>query len=358
MTGAKKDTEPEAKLTAATKISGGRPVESSNKLVNAAPTRCSSQRARQETAGSSNLSEELDKKKQQEWDKETTEGHAVSQHEAGAELDMTMIVQSMKRGKRSARRRRQSSAQLLGFNVRNMAKAGRNDQAIGSKKMKRTRRGTRSLCVHDRGAKGKKCVRGESDASHQSTAANLDKAQDSAADTDTVEHLSVPKSYTSLESNEVCGIDADEFASNQSGVPVPDPVPADATIMDTIWTDLKESEDAVADGLMATTDVISLYEAKENHTKLDPEIIPGLDLNDGAEKFDTSTAQSALASLLPTVSAPDPCIEFAVKLLKDETPLAAYVPQADEIIGKMVCRQKSTAVGTSKSAQGRKEKKD
>lgn len=354
MTGAKKDTEPEAKLTAATKISGGRPVESSNKLVNAAPTRCSSQRARQETAGSGNLSEELDKKKQQEWDKETTEGHAVSQHEAGAELDMTMIVQSMKRGKRSARRRRQSSAQLLGFNVRNMAKAGRNDQAIGSKKMKRTRRGTRSLCVHDRGAKGKKCVGGESDASHQSTPANLVKAQDSPADTDAVEHLSVPKSDTSLEPKEPCGIDADEFASNQSGVPVP----ADGTIMTNIWTDFKESEDAVADGLMATTDVISLYEAKENHTKLDPEIIPGLDLNDGAEKFDTSTAQSALASLLPTVSAPDPCIEFAVKLLKDETPLAAYVPQADEIIGKMVCRQKSTAVGTSMSAQGRKKKKD
>ncbi|XP_066392249.1 uncharacterized protein [Miscanthus floridulus] len=349
--GAKKDTEPEAKLTPTTKISG-RPMESPKKMLNIAPTRCSSQRARQETADSSNLSKKLDKKKQEEWDKEITDGHSVNQQKPGAKLDTAMIVQSMKRGKRSARQRRKSSVpwvELLGFNFRNVGRTRQKDLAVGSKKMKRTRRGTKSLCVNNRGAKGKKSVGGGRDASKQSTPANLDKAQDNAADTDAAEHLSVPKSDTSSKSKEQCGTGADEYASNRSGVPVP----ADDTLMSNISIDLKNSKDAVADGLMTTTDVISLYEAKENHTKFDPTIIPGLDLEDGADKFDTSTAQSALASL-STVSAPDPCIEFAVKLLKDETPLTAYVPEVDAIIRKMICHQKSTTAGTSKSAQGKK----
>ena len=57
-------------------------------------------------------------------------------------------------------------------------------------------------------------------------------------------------------------------------------------------------------------------------------IIPGLDLSHGAEKFDTSTAESALASLC-AVSVPNPCVEFAVKVLKDETPLPA---EASEVL--------------------------
>lgn len=353
MAGAKKDTEPETKLTPATKISG-RPVESPKKLVNTAPTRCYSQRARQGTVDSSNLSKKLDKK-QKEWDKEIAYSHLVNQQEPGAKLDITMIVQSMKRGKRSARQKRNSSVpwvELLGFNFRNVERARRNNLAVGSKKMKRTSRGTKSLCVNNRGAKGKKSVGGGRDANNQSTPANLDKALDNAADTDAAEHLSVLKSDTSSKSKEQCGTDADEYASNHSGVPVP--VPADDTLMNNISIDFKKSKDAVADGLMTTTDVISLYEAKENHTKFDPAIIPGLDLEDGADKFDTSTSQSALASL-STVSAPDPCIEFAVKLLKDETPLTAYVPEVDEIIRKMMCHQKSTTAGTSKSAQGKKD---
>ncbi|EER96325.2 uncharacterized protein LOC110433088 [Sorghum bicolor] len=345
--GAKKDTEPEAKLTPSTKISG-RAVESPKKLVNTAPTRCSSQRARQETVDRSNLSKKLDKKRQEEWDKEIKDGHSVSQEEPVAKLDITMIVQSMKRGNRSARQRRKSSVpwvELLGFNFRNVERGRRNDQAVGPKKMKRTHRGTKSLSVKNRVAKGKKSVGGGRDANNKSTPANLDKAQDNAAETDAAEHLSVPKSDTSSKSKE-------QYASKQSGVLVPVPVPADDTLMNNISVDFKKSKDAVADGLMTTTDVISLYEAKENHTKFDPAIIPGLDLEDGADKFDTSTAQSALASLY-TVSAPDPCIEFAVKLLKDETPLTGYVPEVDEIIRKMMCHQKSTTAGTSKSAQGK-----
>ncbi|XP_066396054.1 uncharacterized protein [Miscanthus floridulus] len=354
--GAKKDTEPEAKLTPATKISG-RPVGSPKKLVNTAPTRCYSQRARQGTVDSSNLSKKLDKKKQEKSDKEIADGHSTNQQDPRAKLDITMIVQSMKRRKRSARQRRKSSVpwvELLGFNFINVERARRNDLAVDSKKMKRTHRGAKSLCVKNKRAKGKKSVGGGRDATNQSAPANLDKAQDNAADTDAAEHLSVPKSDTSSKSKEQCGTDADEYASKQSGVPVPVPVPANDTLMNNISIDFKKSKDAVVDGLMTTTDVISLYGAKENHTKFNPAIIPGFDLEDGADKFDTSTAQSALASL-STVSTPDPCIEFAVKLLKDETPLTAYVPEVDEIIRKMMCHQKSTNAGTSKSAQGRKD---
>jgi hypothetical protein len=131
LAGAKKDTEPETKLTPATKISG-RPVESPKKLVNTAPTRCYSQRARQGTVDSSNLSKKLDKK-QKEWDKEIAYSHLVNQQEPGAKLDITMIVQSMKRGKRSARQKRNSSVpwvELLGFNFRNVERARRNNLAV------------------------------------------------------------------------------------------------------------------------------------------------------------------------------------------------------------------------------------
>lgn len=111
--------------------------------------------------------------------------------------------------------------------------------------------------------------------------------------------------------------------------------------MNNIWSDFKKSKDAVSNDPMTTTDVIILYEAKENHTKFDPAIIPDLDLEDGANKFDTSTTQSALASL-STASVLDPCIKFAIKILKDEMPLTIYIPEVDETIRKMVCHQKST----------------
>lgn len=87
--------------------------------------------------------------------------HLVNQQEFGAKLDITMIVRSMKRGNRSTRQRRKSSVpwvEQLGFDFRNVERACQNDQAVGSEKMKRTRRGTKSLCMYNRGAKGKRVL--------------------------------------------------------------------------------------------------------------------------------------------------------------------------------------------------------
>ncbi|OEL38335.1 hypothetical protein BAE44_0000644 [Dichanthelium oligosanthes] len=353
--GAVKDPEPDAKPTPAMKISS--PVDSSSekKLVKTA-TRCSSRRVRQKTIDSI-LSENSDKQKQEESDMETTDVYSL-----GANIDITKIIQSMKRGKRSARQRVKSSepwVQQLGvLKPRNVARVHRNDQGVGSKKMKRTRRGTRSWRVKNRAAKGKKNAGGEGDASNPSIPANSDEAKGSA-DKNEIKHLSVPKSDTSSVSKEPSRVPTDDISSEVKDSNGASEISLEqaAILMNNTFLGFTKSKGAVADDLMATTDVVSLYQDKEEFTKFDPAIIPGLDLNDGAEKFDTTTAKSAFVSLcsLCAVSVPDPCVEFAVKVLKDETPLpAAEVSEVDGLFRQMTHRPKSTIAGPSQSSQGRK----
>jgi hypothetical protein len=144
-----KRSEREAKQTSATKTSS-RHVESANKSVKTAP-RCSSQQVRQETLDYT-LSEKSDKQNQEELD---------------VEIDITKIMNSMKRGKRSAQRGSSEPwlQQLDALQFTNVARrVRRNDRGFGSKKMKRTRRCTNSWRVKNRVAKGKKHVGGEGDA--------------------------------------------------------------------------------------------------------------------------------------------------------------------------------------------------
>ena len=319
-----KGSEADANLTPAT-----------NKLVQTAP-RCSSERLSQETVDSI-LSAKSDKQKEDEVDMETTDAHSL-----GAEIDITKILHSMKRRKRSARPMVKSSEpwaqQLEALNSRvTVARARRNYQGVGSKKMKRTRRGRghRTPRRATLTAKGKKHVGDEADASNQPIAASSDEAKGRAADAD-----AAPKSDPSSVSKEQCGTDAD--ASKPTGVPTahvsselkdsngPSEISIEqaAILMDNTFLGFTKSKGAAADDLMATTDVISLYQDREKRARFGPAIIPGLDLSHGAEKFDTSTAESALASLC-AVSVPDPCVEFAVKVLKDETPLPA---EASEVL--------------------------
>ncbi|KAG2641824.1 hypothetical protein PVAP13_2KG224000 [Panicum virgatum] len=331
-----KGSESDANLTPATKVSSG-PVESANKSVQTAP-RCSSERLSQETADSI-LSEKSDKQKENEVDMETAGAYSL-----GAEIDITNILHSMERRKRSARPMVKSSEpwaqQLEALNSRvNVARDRRNYQGVGSKKMKRTRRGRGRRTTARRAtpaAKGKKHVAGEADASNQPIAASSDEAKGRAADAD-----AAPKSDPSSVSKEQCGTDAD--ASKLTGVPTahvsselkdsngPSEISIGqaAILMDNTFLGFTKSKGAAADDLMATTDVISLYQDREKRARFGPAIIPGLDLSHGAEKFDTSTAESALASLCSLCAAPvpDPCVEFAVKVLKDETPLPAEASQ-------------------------------
>ncbi|PAN10865.1 hypothetical protein PAHAL_2G119000 [Panicum hallii] len=324
--GAVNDSETEdANLTPATKISS-RPVELAKELVKTAP-RCSSERLSQETVDSI-LSEKSDKQKEDEVDMETTDAYSL-----GAEIDIPKILHSMKRRKRSARPMVKSSEpwaqQLEALNSRLNVRVRRNYQGVGSKKMKRTRRGRgrRTPRRTTLTAKGKKHVGGEADASNQPIPANSDEAKGRAADADATEPLSAPKSDSSSVSKEQCGVPTAHVSSELKDSNGPSDISMEqaAILMNTTFLGFTASKGAAADDLMATTDVISLYQDREKRAKLDPAITPGLDLNHGAEKFDTSTAESALASLcsLCAVSVPDPCVEFAVKVLKDETPLPA-----------------------------------
>ncbi|CAN6213932.1 unnamed protein product [Urochloa humidicola] len=357
--GAVESSELDEELTPDRKISS-RTMESSKKWVKTAP-RSSSQRVRQDT---------VDKQKQDEWDMETTDVYSL-----GAKIDITKIIHSMKRRKRSAQQRVRSSKpwvqQLWTLTSTNMARGHRYIKGVGSKKMKRTRGGTKPWSVNNRVAKGKKHVGDEGDASNQTIPANVEEAKGRATDTNATEHLSMPKTDTSSASKEQCGIHANEYAFKPSGVPVayissevkdsnggPSEISFEqaAILMNNTFLGFTKSKDAVADGLMATIDVISLYQDREQCTKFDPAIIPGLDLNDGAENFDTSTGQSALASLCSVcaVSVPDPCIEFAVRVLKDETPIPAKASEVIELFRQMTYRQKSRIAEPSQSFQGRK----
>ncbi|RLN35390.1 uncharacterized protein C2845_PM03G27860 [Panicum miliaceum] len=301
--GAVKGSEPDVNLTPATKISS-RHVESAKELVQTAP-RCTSERLSQETVDSI-LSEKSDEQKEDEVGMDTTGAYSL-----GAEIDIPKILHSMKRRKRSDRPMVKSSEpwaqQLEALNSpKNVARARRNYQGVGSKKMKRSRRG-RGCRTPRRAtltAKGKKHSGGEADASNQPIPAT--------------EPLSAPKSDTSSELKDSNG--PSEISMEQAAI-----------LMNNTFLGFTNSKGAAADDLMATTDVISLYQDREKRAKLDPAIIPGLDLSHGAEKFDTSTAESALASLcsLCAVSVPDPCVEFAVK---DFSVLSSVVPwEADDI---------------------------
>ncbi|CAN6203773.1 unnamed protein product [Urochloa humidicola] len=365
--GAMESSEPDEELTPDRKISS-RPIESSKKWVKTAP-RSSSQRVRQET---------VDKKKQDEWDMETTNVYSL-----GAKIDITKIIHSMKRRKRSARQRVKSSEpwvqQLWVLTSGNVERGHQYVKGVGSKKMKRTRGGTKPWRVNNRVTKEKKHVENEGDASNQSIPANVEQsipanvegAKDRATDTNATEHLSVPKSDTSFASKEQCGNHANEYAFKPNGVPAgylssevkysngcPSEISLEqaAILMSNTFLGCTKSKGAVADELMATIDVISMYQDREQCTKFDPAIIPGLDLNNGAENFDTSTGQSALTSLcsLCAVSVPDPCVEFAVRVLKDETPIPAEVSEFNRFFRPMTYRQKSRIAGPSQLFQGRK----
>ncbi|CAN6180033.1 unnamed protein product [Urochloa humidicola] len=356
--GALESSELDEELTPDRKVSS-RPIESSKKWVKTAP-RSSSQRVRQDT---------VDKQKQDEWDMETTDVYSL-----GAKTDITKIIHSMKRRKRSAQQRIRSSKswvqQLWTLTSRNMARGHRYVKGVGSKKMKRTRGDTKPWSVNNTVAKGKKHVGDEGNASNQTIPANVEEAKGRATYTNATEHLSMPKTDTSSASKEQCGVHANEYAFKPSGVPLayissevkdsndgPSEISFEqaAILMNNTFLDFTKSKDAVADGLMATIDVISLYQDREQCTKFDPAIIPGLDLNHGAENFDTSTGQSALASLysLCAVSVPDPCIEFAVRVLKDETPIPAKFSEVNGLFRQMTYRQKSSIAGPSQSFQGR-----
>jgi hypothetical protein len=90
-----------------------------------------------------------------------------NQEELDVEIDITKIMNSMKRGKRSAQWGSSEPwlQQLDALQFTNVARrVRRNDRGFGSKKMKRTRRCTNSWRVKNRVAKGKKHVGGEGDA--------------------------------------------------------------------------------------------------------------------------------------------------------------------------------------------------
>ncbi|CAL5075656.1 unnamed protein product [Urochloa decumbens] len=357
--GAVESSEPDEELSPDMKISS-RPIESSKKWVKTAP-RSSSQQVRQEI---------VDNQKQDGWDMETTDGYPL-----GAEIDIIKIIHSMRRRKRSARKRVKSSEpwvqQIWALTSINVARGHRYVKGVGSKKMKRTRGGTKSWRMNNRVAKGKKHVGVEGDASNQSIPANVEEVKGRATDTDATKHLGVPKSDTSYASKEQCGNHANEYAFKPSSVPTayiasqvkdsnggPSEISLEqaAILMSNTFLGFTKSRGAVADDLMETTDVISMYQDREQCTKFDPAIIPGLDLNDGAENFDTSTGQSALASLcsLCAVSVQDPCVEFAVRVLKDETPIPAEASEVNGLFRKMTYRQKSRIAGPSQLFQGRK----
>ncbi|KAF8690864.1 hypothetical protein HU200_004015 [Digitaria exilis] len=354
-TGGAVSSEPDAKLTPAMIISSIH-VESAEKSTKAA-NRCSSRRVRQETVDSIS-SEKSYMQNKEEWDMKIADDSSL-----GANIDITRILHSMKRRKRSARQRIKSSEpwpqRLWALNSRkNVAIVHQNVQGVGvgSKNMKRNRGGTKFWCVNNREAKGKKHVGGENnDASNQSIPANSDEVMQCSTDTNATEHISVPNSDTPSLSKEQYSTYASEFAFKPSGASEIS-LEQTAILMNNTFLGFPKSKGAVADDLMATTDVISLYQDREKCTKFDAAIIPGLDLNDGAENFDTSTAESALASLcsLCAVSVPDSCVEFAVKVLKDETPLSAEVSKVDRFFMQMGYRQKSTIAGPSQSSQGSK----
>ncbi|CAL5022498.1 unnamed protein product [Urochloa decumbens] len=232
--GAMKGSEPDAILTPARKISS-RPVESAEKLDSLMKTarRCSLHR------------EKSNKQKKQAWDMENV--YSINRDDTTEKIDITKIMHSMKRGKRSARQRVKSSApwaQPFGFlNSSRVTRARRNDQAVSSKKMKRTRRGTKPLRANTRAANKKKNVGDDGNSSNQS-------------------------------------------------------IPAKAV------------------------------------------------------NFDNSRVESAAEPLSADSMAC--CVEFAVKLLKDEIPLPAGVSEIEEFFKQMICLQKSTIPGPSQSSLSRK----
>lgn len=186
-------------------------------------------------------------KKQEACDMEIADAYSISQEDPTAKIDITKIMHSMKRGKRSTRQRVKISAPWahpFGFlNSSRVRGAHRNNQGVGSKKMKRTRRGTKSRRVNTRAAKGKKNAGGEGDSSN---------------------HF----------------------------------IPAEA----------------------ATSD------------------------NSRVESAPEPLCADSMAS----------CVEFAVKLLKDEIPLPAEASEVEEFFKQMICRQKSKISGPSQCSLSRK----
>jgi hypothetical protein len=125
-------------------------------------------------------------KKKEVCDMEIADASSISQEDPTAEIDITKIVHSMKRGKRSTHQRVKISATWahpFGFlNSSRVRGAHRSSQGgAGSKRMKRTRRGTRSRRVNTMAAKGKMNIAGgEGDSSNHSIPADEAATSDSS----------------------------------------------------------------------------------------------------------------------------------------------------------------------------------
>lgn len=227
-----KSFEPDAILTPATKISS-RPIEPAKKLASLFKTapRSSSHRVKS------------NEQKEEELDMESVDVYSINQVDPTAKINITEIIQSMKRGKRSGRQRIKSSApwaEQFGFLNSSRAVTARwKNKGVRSKKMKRTRRGSKSWRVNTRATKGKKNVVG-----------------------------------------------GEENSSKQS-------IPAEAVNSD----------------------------------------------NSRAESAEEPLCADSMAS----------CIEFAVKILKDEIPLPAEVSEIEDLLKQMMCRQKSRVCRPSQS---------
>ena len=119
---------------------------------------------------------------------------------------------------------------------------------------------------------------------------------------------------------------ADANSVVQAGVPETGTLP-----------DIEESHGPVADAL-AKSDVQtnnSLKDRANRAAEFDSKTISGLNLDDGNFSFDLSSAESALASLYGE-SDRDVCIEFAVKLLMNETPLATEAAEIEEFFTQKI----------------------
>ncbi|KAL6611249.1 hypothetical protein ACP70R_039177 [Stipagrostis hirtigluma subsp. patula] len=118
--------------------------------------------------------------------------------------------------------------------------------------------------------------------------------------------------------------------------------------MNDTLTDLKESKGVVDNFLEQKTSAICLHKAKEDNTELPS---TELSLGYGFSNYEVSRAESALASLYGN-SERDRSVEFAVKLLMDETPLPTEDAEVEEFFSqKMNSKKGTTTSGHSQSQE-------
>jgi hypothetical protein len=106
--------------------------------------------------------------------------------------------------------------------------------------------------------------------------------------------------------------------------------------------DLKESKGSFADTLAKTAvqtnngfDPLKLKHRANDAAGFDSKTVSGLVLENGNVEFDLSSAESALASLYGE-SDRDMCIEFAIKILMNETPLPKEAVEIQEFFTEKI----------------------